>query len=107
MLTEIKMYLRRLFAASQTEPTVPIDIEIQTIDEVLCNGQLLILSDGSRWEVDKSDAGTSRCWSQGDAVAVVDDRIYLLEEPTDRVVIHDNQAFDLDSQSVVSATEAL
>ncbi len=44
------------------------------------NGRLIILDDGSRWEVDEIDASKSELWSDFNKVIVIDNDMYLLEE---------------------------
>jgi hypothetical protein len=50
------------------------------IDDVKYGGRLVILSDGSRWEVDELDASTAEMWSQLDRVVVVDGEMWKLDE---------------------------
>lgn len=51
-----------------------------TIDEIKYDGHLIILSDGTRWEVDNGDTFTAEGWSAGDEVAITDNRMYRLDE---------------------------
>ena len=51
-----------------------------TIDEVKYDGHLVILSNGTRWEVGDGDTFTSEGWTAGDEVVIVNDRMYLLDE---------------------------
>lgn len=51
-----------------------------TIEEIKYEGHVVILEDGSRWEVDDSDTYTSDSWLEGDRVVVIDGRMYQLDE---------------------------
>lgn len=51
-----------------------------TIEEIKYDGHLVILEDGSRWEVNSSDIYTSDSWYTGDRVVVIDDVMYRLDE---------------------------
>ncbi|MCE2752654.1 MAG: hypothetical protein LW720_12285 [Pirellula sp.] len=51
-----------------------------TIDEIKYDGHIIIMDDGTRWEVDDIDTGTAEFWDTGDRVVVVDDRMYRLDE---------------------------
>ncbi len=42
------------------------------IDKVKYEGRLVILDDGSRWEVDRFDVGTVDMWNSGDKIAIID-----------------------------------
>jgi hypothetical protein len=50
------------------------------IDEVKYDGRLVILADGSRWEVESYEAHEADLWSGGDKVIVVDETMYNLED---------------------------
>ncbi len=50
-----------------------------TIDSIKFDGRLIILEDGSKWEVDSSDAYTADSWTPGDRVVVIDDVMFLIE----------------------------
>ncbi|BBY73590.1 hypothetical protein MPRF_04890 [Mycolicibacterium parafortuitum] len=50
------------------------------IDQVKYDGRLVILDDGSRWEVDSIDANTVDYWSPGAKVAIIDDVMYNLDD---------------------------
>lgn len=41
------------------------------IDDLKYDGRLVILDDGSRWEVDSADASTSQFWNLFDQVVVI------------------------------------
>jgi hypothetical protein len=51
-----------------------------SIDEIKYDGHVIILNDGSRWEVDVGDIDTVEGWSEGDEIVVVNDRMYRLDE---------------------------
>jgi len=61
---------------------------IGEIEEVKYDGRLIILNDGSRWEVDELDAGTADLWSFLDKVIVIDDEMYNLEG-TEKVTVQE------------------
>lgn len=50
------------------------------IDEIKFDGQLVVLDDGTRWEVDSVDASTADFWLPGSQVVVIDDEMYLIDE---------------------------
>lgn len=50
------------------------------IQEIKYNGRLVILDDGSRWEVDEFDAMTSEMWMEMDRVVVIDGEMYKLDD---------------------------
>ena len=51
-----------------------------SIDEIKYDGHLVVLNDGSRWEVDDGDTYTTDGWCEGDEVIVVNGRMYRLDE---------------------------
>lgn len=51
-----------------------------TIDEIKYDGHLVILADGSRWEVEDGDAYTVEGWTAGDEIVIVSERMYRLDE---------------------------
>ena len=53
---------------------------IGDIQEIKYDGHLVILDDGSRWEVDEPDTATSGAWLEGDRVVIVDNEMYKLDE---------------------------
>jgi len=53
---------------------------VSYIDKIKYEGRLIILDDGSRWEVDPTDACISEMWVQMDKVVVVDGEMYRLDE---------------------------
>ena len=61
------------------------------IDEVKYDGRLIILTDGSRWEVDPMDASTADMWGPMDKVCIVDGDMYLLSD-TERVAVVEDDA---------------
>ena len=50
------------------------------IEEVKYDGRLIILDDGSRWEVESFDSSTADMWGAMDKVVVIDDEMYKLED---------------------------
>jgi hypothetical protein len=59
------------------------------IDEIKRDGRLVVLDDGSRWDVDSYDASTSDLWSVGSKVVVIDDEMFLLDE-SEKVSVEEN-----------------
>jgi len=53
---------------------------VGSIKAVKYGGRLIILNDGSRWEVDEIDDGTAELWDTGGRVVVLDGEMFLLEE---------------------------
>jgi hypothetical protein len=53
---------------------------VANIDEIKYDGRLVILDDGSRWEVDSFDSGTAEMWGFLDKVVVIDDEMYKLDD---------------------------
>jgi hypothetical protein len=51
-----------------------------TISEIKYDGHLVVLDDGSRWEVDDGDTYTTDGWCEGDEVVVINGRMYRLDE---------------------------
>jgi len=52
---------------------------VANIEEIKYDGRLIILDDGTRWEVDSFDASTADLWDVMDKVVVIDDEMYRLE----------------------------
>ncbi len=50
------------------------------IEAIKYDGRLVVLDDGSRWEVDLSDQVAASIWSEFDRVIVIDDQMFLLDE---------------------------
>ena len=50
------------------------------IDSVKYDGRLIVLDDGSRWEVDAVDASISDLWNSSDRVVVIDEEMYRLDD---------------------------
>ena len=50
------------------------------IDAVKYDGRLIVLDDGSRWEVDETDAYTSSLWSEMDRVVIIDGEMFKLDD---------------------------
>lgn len=59
------------------------------IEEIKYGGRLIILDDGSRWEVDEFDASTAEFWSEFEKVVVIDGDMYLLNE-SDKVSVQED-----------------
>ncbi|GIL33985.1 hypothetical protein [Phycicoccus sp. DTK01] len=53
---------------------------VEDIDEVKYAGRLVLLEDGSRWEVESHDADVSESWSYLTKVAVIDGVMYNLSD---------------------------
>jgi hypothetical protein len=53
---------------------------VADIEEVKYDGRLIILDDGTRWEVNSTDSSTAEMWSVGDKVVVINDEMYKLDE---------------------------
>lgn len=51
-----------------------------TIEQIKYDGHVVVLEDGSKWEVDDSDTYTSDSWLEGDRVVVIDGCMYKLDE---------------------------
>jgi len=49
------------------------------IEEVKYDGRLIVLDNGSRWEVDSLDSSTAEYWNFLDDVVVIDGKMYNLE----------------------------
>lgn len=50
------------------------------ISEIKYDGRLIILSDGTRWEVAASDTGVADLWSQFSKVVILDGEMYNIED---------------------------
>ena len=53
---------------------------VSEIEEIKYGGRLIILQDGSRWEVNELDVTTAENWSALDRVVVIDDLIWRLDD---------------------------
>jgi hypothetical protein len=53
---------------------------VEDIVEIKYEGRLVVLNDGSRWEVDSLDSGTVDLWGPFTKVAVIDGVMYNLED---------------------------
>lgn len=53
---------------------------VADIEEVKYDGRLIILDDGSRWEVDSFDSSTAEMWGPMEKVFVIDDEMYKLDD---------------------------
>lgn len=50
------------------------------IDAIKFDGRLVILDDGSRWEVDSSNSYVADSWAPGDRVVVIDNEMFRLDD---------------------------
>lgn len=53
---------------------------VADIRDVKYDGRLIILDDGTRWEVDDTDSATAEDWSSGDKVVIIDNAMYKLDD---------------------------
>lgn len=53
---------------------------VADIEDIKYDGRLIVLNDGTRWEVDAVDSGTAEMWSPLDKVVVIDDEMYRLDD---------------------------
>lgn len=53
---------------------------VEDINDVKLDGRLIVLSDGTYWEVDEFDTHTSDMWGFLDKVVVIDDEMYKLDD---------------------------
>lgn len=53
---------------------------VSEIDDIKYDGRLVILEDGSRWEVSSIDVNDVDLWSKWGKVVVLDDVMYRLED---------------------------
>lgn len=53
---------------------------VADIEEIKYDGRLIILDDGSRWEVDSFDSSTAEMWGPMEKVVVIDDEMYKLDD---------------------------
>lgn len=53
---------------------------VSAISDVKYEGRLIILEDGTRWEVDSIDAPTCEFWSASSRVVVIDREMYCLDD---------------------------
>ncbi|MEQ1450516.1 hypothetical protein ACTJIX_02130 [Acinetobacter sp. 22323] len=54
--------------------------KVGDIHEIKYEGRVIVLDDGSRWEVASYDASTVDFWGEFTKVAIIDDEMYRLEE---------------------------
>ena len=52
---------------------------VSDIEEIKYGGRLIVMEDGSRWEVDEFDIATAESWSILDKVVVIDGTIWRLD----------------------------
>ncbi len=53
---------------------------VANIEAIKYDGRLIVLDDGSRWEVKSSDHLTASIWSEYEQVVIIDDKMFLLNE---------------------------
>jgi hypothetical protein len=53
---------------------------VADIQDIKYDGRLIILDDGTRWEVDSVDTMTAELWSAFDKVVVIDDEMFKLDD---------------------------
>jgi len=53
---------------------------VSEIEQIKYGGRLIILQDGTRWEVSEFDTTTAESWSILDMVVVIDDSIWRLDD---------------------------
>ena len=53
---------------------------VSDIEEIKYGGRLIILQDGSRWEVNELDTATAESWSTLDKVVVIVESIWKLDD---------------------------
>lgn len=56
------------------------------IKDVKYEGHVVVLDDGTRWEVGNEDSCIADCWARGDSVVVVGERMFKLEESESVIV---------------------
>ncbi|NTU44124.1 MAG: hypothetical protein HGA99_01180 [Chlorobiaceae bacterium] len=53
---------------------------VADIADIKYDGKLIILEDGTRWEVDTIDTTTAEMWSPMDKVVVIEDEMFKLDD---------------------------
>ena len=53
---------------------------VADIEDIKYDGRLIVLDDGTRWEVDAVDAITADMWLTSDKVVVIDSEMFKLDE---------------------------
>jgi hypothetical protein len=53
---------------------------VADIEDIKYGGKLIVLDDGSRWEVDEIDASTAEMWGPFDKVVVIDNEMFKLDD---------------------------
>jgi len=61
---------------------------VANIEDIKYDGRLIILDDGTRWEVDSVDAYIANMWSPMDKVVIIDDEMFKLDE-TEKVSVQE------------------
>ena len=54
--------------------------DIADITDIKYDGKLIILEDGTRWEVDTIDTTTAEMWSPMDKVVVIENEMFKLDD---------------------------
>jgi hypothetical protein len=73
----------RMFSLGQRQNIVA------DIQEIKYDGRLIILDDGTRWDVESMDDMTADMWSAFDKVVIIDDEMYKLDD-TEKVGVQQN-----------------
>ena len=53
---------------------------VADIEDIKYDGRLIILDDGTRWEVEALGTSTAEMWSPMDKVVVIDDEMFKLDD---------------------------
>lgn len=53
---------------------------VSEIDKIKYDGKLVVLNDGSRWEVADMDQSTASLWSELDKIVLIDGDMYNIED---------------------------
>ncbi len=53
---------------------------VADIQDTKYDGRLIILDDGTRWKVDRTDATATELWNYLDKVVVIDDEMFKLDD---------------------------
>ena len=54
--------------------------KVGDIDGIKYDGRVVILDDGSRWEIESHEASTVDSWGEFTKVVIIDDEMYRLDE---------------------------
>lgn len=90
LFTDDEQKLLNLDQMSQQQKQILVDLALRmisagettdgTISQIKYDGHLVVLDDGSRWEVDEVDSFTSGMWMDGDQVVVVNGEMFNLSD---------------------------